>query len=686
MALLASGSPHSFPSTSRDAVGYSPSSSTSTDRFLHITGEVTNPVLLENFIVEHPMVHSAIMFGHGRYNAGVLIDLEDGYKIDTNDAKQVEETRNKLQVVIERMNMFAPQHARVQKEMILFAAPAKPFIYAPLSSARVNRRDTLAKYNDGINALYDTIARAARIALKPPRIWSPQNSLTYVRGIIVAVLGKKLDDDADLFNYGTDSLQATRIRIILFRALQSTAKADTRKLSGNIVYQYPTITGLATFATRTTLACFRHRTESSLARCLEMTKMVQSYTLDFPKHQPSMPPPHDDVVLITGTTGLFGSNLLAQFVQSPKVARVYALNRRKSRPGSVVERQAALLQASGLEPALAHHPKLTFLEADATRSHLGLPQELYEQLLSSVTHLVHNAWLSTYDDHLPLSIFDGSLRMLRNLVNFALSSPLPVPPRLMFISSTDAVRGTSEGSSKATSEKEEAGGPAAPEGPVGACDAAGGAYGESKWVGEQILAAAASETPLRPIIIRVGPLCGAANGRWREEAHFPMIVHLGVTLGALPKIDEVVHWIPVHTAAQAVAEMRNAQSTYLHVTHPLPVSSLTLLRTLSDQLHLPLIPLSQWTTKLETHVHTTTLPVSSSKLEEDPALTLLRHVEHARDPTATDAVLTRIFNHVRVASGEAWFASPTLHGGVSALGIEDVRLWLRHWREVGLIA
>ena len=94
-----------------------------------------------------------------------------------------------------------------------------------------------------------------------------------------------------------------------------------------------------------------------------------------------MPPPHDDVVLITGTTGLFGSNLLAQFLQCPKVARVYALNRRKSRPGSMVSRQAALLQASGLDPAIAHHPKLTFLEADASRSHLGVPPEQYEQVL-----------------------------------------------------------------------------------------------------------------------------------------------------------------------------------------------------------------------------------------------------------------------------------------------------------------
>ncbi|KAG8221465.1 hypothetical protein J3R82DRAFT_1672 [Butyriboletus roseoflavus] len=629
------------------------------------------------------------MFGHGRYNAGVLIELEDGYKIDPNDTKQVEETRNKLQPAFERMNVFAPQHARVQEEMILFAAPMKPFSYTPLDAARVNRRDTLAKYNHEINALYKTIARAAHMAVKPPKIWSPDKSLIYVRGIITTVLGKKLDDDADLFDHGIDSVQASRIRMILFHALQSTAKADTRKFTGIIVYHYRTITGLATFASRTALACFRQRTERSLTRCLEMRKMVEFHSLDFPEHQPSIPPPHDDVVLITGTTGLLGSNLLAQFLQSPKVTSVYALNRMKSRPSSVVDRQAALLQASGLDPALARHPKLTFLEADTRRSHLGLSQELYEQLLSSVTHIVHNAWLSAYDHNLPLSIFDGSVRMLRNLIDFALSSPLPTPPRLLFISSTDTLQGASESALISTPEGEGAGGAVVPEGLVSACDAAGGVYGESKWVGEEILAAAASETPLRPIIVRTGPLCGAANGRWRQEAYFPMIVQLSIAFGVLPKVDEVVHWIPVHTAAQAVAEMRNASSTYLHVTHPFPVSSLFLLRLISGELRLPLIPFSKWTAKLEANVHATPLPCTSSP-GDDPALTLLRHIQaqRTRDPAAMDVLPMRNFGHARIDSDdEALFASPTLHwhGGVDALGIVDVRLWLQHWREVGMI-
>ena len=44
-----------------------------------------------------------------------------------------------------------------------------------------------------------------------------------------------------------------------------------------------------------------------------------------------------------------------------------------------------------------------------------------------------------------------------------------------------------------------------------ACDTAGSLYGEPQWVGKQILAAAAFKAPLRPIVARIGPLCGAGG-------------------------------------------------------------------------------------------------------------------------------------------------------------------------------
>ena len=44
----------------------------------------------------------------------------------------------------------------------------------------------------------------------------------------------------------------------------------------------------------------------------------------------------------------------------------------------------------------------------------------------------------------------------------------------------------------------------------------------------------------------------------------------------------------------------------------------------------------------------------------------------------------QIFGHVSIASDEARFALLTLDGGMNALGIEDVRRWLRHWQDPSL--
>ncbi|KAF9223090.1 hypothetical protein BS17DRAFT_734654 [Gyrodon lividus] len=655
------------------------------EQFLHITGEMTSPVPLENIIKEDPIVNCAIMFGYGRYNAGVLIELLEGHQIDTNDEKKMEETRNEIGPTVERMNMFAPQHSRVYKEMIIFTSRAKPFTYSPRGV--VNRQSTLAGYNDEINALYTTAEQAAQVALKPPKIWSPENALHFVRGIVVVLWGKRLDDEADLFHYGADSIQAARIRMILFRALHVTAKVDTRKFSGTIVYQYRTISSLANFATRAARACLRHQTESCLNRCLAMTNMVKAYTSSFPKHLPSMALPHDDVILITGTTGLFGSNLLVQFLQNPRVSRIYALNYKKNKTGSLVDRQAALLRASGLYPNLVYHRKLMLLEADLSGKNLGLSQEIHNEILSSVTHIVHNAWLSKFDIDSPLSIFDGSVSMLRDLVDFALSSPLPVLPRLMFISSTDTLRSAHpllRSSPLSHSNTNKGSEEVAAEGPVNSYDAAGSVYGESKWVGEQLLTAAASQTPLRPIIVRMGHLCGAANGRWRGGERFPMIVKLSAELGALPSIDEDVSWIPVHLAAKAVAEMRNSFSAYLHLVHPTPVSSRSLLQCIGGELKLPLIPLSEWISKLEERVYHTPYPPSSTNAGEDVALTILQYIRQVTE-NATMEQPARIFRHPMISSDEAWFASPTLHSEMIALGPEDVRLWLQHWTDIRMI-
>ena len=72
-----------------------------------------------------------------------------------------------------------------------------------------------------------------------------------------------------------------------------------------------------------------------------------------------------------------------------------------------------------------------------------------------------------------------------------------------------------------------------PEVPVGS------GYTESKWVAERILDAAAERTSLRPVVVRLGQVCGEGNGTWNETEWFPRLVKSALTLKCLPRLDGV---------------------------------------------------------------------------------------------------------------------------------------------------
>jgi thioester reductase-like protein len=60
-------------------------------------------------------------------------------------------------------------------------------------------------------------------------------------------------------------------------------------------------------------------------------------------------------------------------------------------------------------------------------------------------------------------------------------------------------------------------------------------YSESKWVSERLLWAAGQSTPLRPIIIRVGQLCGGINGNWNVREWFPALARASQVVGGVPQ-------------------------------------------------------------------------------------------------------------------------------------------------------
>lgn len=68
--------------------------------------------------------------------------------------------------------------------------------------------------------------------------------------------------------------------------------------------------------------------------------------------------------------------------------------------------------------------------------------------------------------------------------------------------------------------------------------AAGRGYDHAKWVVEKLLELASQETPLRPVVFRVGQVVGSSNGFWKSGEWLPSIVQTGKTLKCLPSSEQ----------------------------------------------------------------------------------------------------------------------------------------------------
>ncbi len=214
------------------------------------------------------------------------------------------------------------------------------------------------------------------------------------------------------------SLQATRIRNILFRALRDTVDFDTRQFSDDFVYSNPSITQLAEYLVLVAQGALTPDGGAAF-RVDAMHKMVQKYSKDFPTISQSRAATLEagKIVLVTGTTGGLGCHILANLILDETVAHIYAVNR----PGSVpaTKRQQKTFADHGLDVDMT---KVTMLEVDLSVGTLVLDQASTDhleiimvfiiliQIINSVTHIVHNG---TKESVLVLIPFDSSDSMAR---------------------------------------------------------------------------------------------------------------------------------------------------------------------------------------------------------------------------------------------------------------------------------
>lgn len=503
-------------------------------------GMKTDNEQLVSLVEPNSVIREVVVFGEGRFQVGIIVlPLKAPWNAD--------DILTTLWPTIEHANTILPQHSRLVRELVLVADPQKGFVLSDKGTVR--QKETLQLYQQEIDAAYDELENASA-AQGLPAAGDKESALAYIRDVVVRILGKNVDDDQDLFDAGMDSLMALTCRS---RLLGLGAVYGHGALLRTVVYRYPTMRSL--FDLITSRPSQENHPEvqqilSDLERTWSLVPRVNAHS----GTSTAAPSDGNIAVLLTGSTGTFGSQVLTVLLESVRVKVVYCLNR-ASADGSLEQRQRRNMDKPDVLDA--HPDKVKLWVADLRQEDLGLDTNRLSEIRETVTHIVHCAWEVNFN-HPTRRFISTHITGVRHLVDLALSSRCLSPPRFIFVSSVSAVANYS-GPEDAIPERMY-------DDPV-VCLQQG--YAQSKYIAEYLLARASKETGLPVTIVRAADLSGSTNtGRWNSNEVMPIFFRTCYSLAEIPDVIPDARWVPTDVAAQAVRDMLLApDDTPLVVRH-----------------------------------------------------------------------------------------------------------------------
>ncbi|KAK7723951.1 putative NRPS-like protein biosynthetic cluster [Diaporthe eres] len=562
------------------------------DMIVLVNGLKADPHLLEEAVEKNRYVNTAMAFGAGRDSLGLMV-----VPSASSEGLSKEELAARIAPDLELGNSRVSAYARVSLDSVIFRETG--------SEVPRTAKDTLIRSKflelckEDIDAHY-----AAREAQSNAQISVADDQVEgIVREVVSSVVSAgdvELGPDTDFFGLGMDSLQASYVRSRLLRRVN----VGRRLLPTNVVFEHPTVRQLTDY-----LLALRNGQDSKDAKNSEeliAQGLVQKYTQFHRFEDRTIQASSGRVVLLTGATGVIGRHVVHRLISWPNVDRVYCLVRAESDEAAdlrITESlHAARLEVGDVEKRL----KIVSLASDLGQPRLGLNDQQYEALRTSVTDIIHGAWAVNFN--LSLSSFENPcIASVSHLLDLAICSPLHPKPRFSFISSLATVASAmAQGGVKEIRYGLEA--------------AIQMGYGQSKWVAEEICSAAAKYAAQKGVdfpvqILRVGQVVGdTEHGIWNPKEAIPLTVQTALSTGALPVRDgrDTNFWLPVDIAAAAIVELafrsrsddEGREARVFHVSNTIPLRWTTefLPALASKNLSFEAVPPQEWLRRLENAV------------------------------------------------------------------------------------
>ncbi|KAI1462010.1 L-aminoadipate-semialdehyde dehydrogenase [Annulohypoxylon moriforme] len=521
------------------------------DRVTLVNGEKVLPIPFEHRLRQHELVEEALIFGVEKAFPGLLI-------FPSEKARDIgkEDLLNRLRPVIEAGNEAAEKFGQISIDMVEILPCGTP--YPRTDKGTIIRAAAYKTFKQVIEAVYskfethDDARDGARKVLDRPEL------VAYLLDLFTHTIGiKGLTEESDFFEHGADSLQAVTARAKIMREID----IGDNILSNNVCFEYPSPRKLASHL-------HSLRTGEELPNTDEialMSNLIEKYS-GFPLFVPGNQQSDGEVILLTGATGSLGAQILFQVVSLPVVKKVYCLVRATT-PEDALSRVTSSLESRDLSSRAAME-KVVCLPGDFSQESLGLDSSTLDTLRSSLTTVIHSAWMVNFN--IGLSSFERShIAGVHNIIKLCLSVPFQKPAKFFFVSSISAAAGTPIPATIRETHVDDL------------HHAQNMGYARSKLVTEHIIRAAARKTGMHARVLRTGQLMGDSHkALWNPTEAIPLMIQSATTIGALPMLDETPSWLPVDICAAAILELsglspsakghlsENSEEVY-HVLNPI---------------------------------------------------------------------------------------------------------------------
>ncbi|KAH0292109.1 acetyl-CoA synthetase-like protein, partial [Aureobasidium sp. EXF-3399] len=276
-------------------------------------GEKFNPIAMENMIVSgHPAVESALVCGDGREQCALLVELSssESSEEDTSEEELVEE----LWLIVQKANEECPEYGRVMKNMVIVAKQGKRPIRADKST--VQRRRTLESFAAELDELYHLHEGPAASFAHTDRPMDFESVKQIVTDIVHGLPRyRTVPSSKSFFDLGLDSLHA----MTMAKSIRTAFLNLPTQITTKVIYDFPSIDLLSS---------------SICGSMIGREDSVKAMQMLYDRHSPmsrkalANEAPRAATVILVGSTGHLGTQLLDQLSRRIDVQRIYCLNRR----------------------------------------------------------------------------------------------------------------------------------------------------------------------------------------------------------------------------------------------------------------------------------------------------------------------------------------------------------------------